>query len=106
MDLELNLLISKQLGIPIIDILDLVQAYWIVKYREVVFKRSPRKLTIISGPSGRLKMNTREVIVRKKEIWTYIRYSAKQRVLQEHLSKVFVSKDLYLSIIKELWTQN
>jgi hypothetical protein len=106
LDLELNLLISKRLNIPIIDVLDLVQAYWMVRYREVVFKRSPRKLTIISEPSGALKMNTREVVVRKQEIWTYMRYSAKKRVLLEHLSITFISKDLYTSIIKKLWMPN
>ena len=107
MDLELNLLISKQLGIPIIDILDLVQAYWMVDPSlSLAFKRSPRKLTVFSVPGKGILINTRETVVRKKEVWAYIRYSARQRALQEH-SKIFtLSKTIYTTIIRKLWMTN
>ena len=102
MDLELNLLISKRLNIPIIDILDLVQAYWMVTAGSLEFKRSPRKLTILPPYD-----NPREVKIRKKEIYVYIRYSARQRVLQEHSIPVnLASQRMYTRIIKNLWMPN
>ena len=99
MDLELNLAISKRTGVPIKDVLDLVQVYHMITRRAVKFKRTPRKLTIYTS-------RPLECIVRKKELFIYIRHSQKQRRLQGLPSSVpSVTKAYYTAIIRKIqWT--